>query len=323
LIINKILNVMKKNTIVITGCFGHIGSKLVTSLCKKIKNKKFIIIDNLNYASIKNIKQFTQFKKFIEFKNIDLSKKFDEKIFKNTQLVIHLAAFTSQEESFSRPMDFKKNNFGSTLNIVKVCKKYSIPLIYPSSTSIYGSANTKNLLIKQANTINLKPTTPYAKLKLKEEILIKNTLNNYKILRLATIVGHSNGMKFHTAVNKFCYQILLDEKITIWKTAINQKRPYLTLEQFCKTIIEILKFPKKYKEKIYNLVTSNYSVNEILQILEKFKHVKIKIVKSKSMNNLNLQVINNIGFTKKNDIENSIKEILEKLSLKKINKNNR
>ena len=53
--------------------------------------------------------------------------------------------------------------------------------------------------------------------KIEEEKYIRRKLKNYVILRLGTIVGVSNGMRFHTAVNKFCYQSSLNQPLTIWK----------------------------------------------------------------------------------------------------------
>ena len=79
-----------------------------------------------------------------------------------------------------------------------------------------------------------------AKTKIKEERYIRENLKKYIILRLGTIVGISEGMRFHTAVNKFCYQAALNKPLTIWKTALNQKRPYLDLKDGVNSIIFII-----------------------------------------------------------------------------------
>ena len=48
------------------------------------------------------------------------------------------------------------------------------------------------------------PRSPYAEVKLTEEkILKKNSKVKYITLRFGTISGFSEGMRFHTAVNKF------------------------------------------------------------------------------------------------------------------------
>ena len=55
----------------------------------------------------------------------------------------------------------------------------------------------------------LQPQSPYATTKLKEEELIAELCQrkDYKHhCRFGTIFGASAGMRFHTAVNKFCWQ---------------------------------------------------------------------------------------------------------------------
>ena len=69
---------------------------------------------------------------------------------------------------------------------------------------------------------------------LKEENLIldfyKNKGLKAVVFRFGTIFGISQGMRFHTAVNKFCWQAVMNQPISVWKTAYDQKRPYLELK---------------------------------------------------------------------------------------------
>ena len=213
-------------------------------------------------------------------------------------------------------MILKKNNYGATLNIVNVCKKYNISLIYPSTTSIYGSKKISDLNITSKSNNLIMPKTPYSVSKLKEEKLIEKSLDKYLILRLATVVGYSEGMKFHTAVNKFCLQSLLGKKITIWKTALNQIRPYLSIEHLREVVLLILKNNKKYiNNKKINLVTQNYSIQEILKLIKNFKRINIKLVSALSMNKHNLKVENDIKVKKKFSIKKSIKKIFDEIKI--------
>ena len=78
----------------------------------------------------------------------------------------------------------------------------------------------------------------------------------FLILRLGTIYGFSS-IEFHTAVNKFCLQSSEGRPLTIWKTALHQKRPYLSLEDLSKAIVHILK-NNLINNEIYNLVSGNF-----------------------------------------------------------------
>ena len=111
------------------------------------------------------------------------------------------------------------------------------------------------------------------KTKIKEEKYIRENLKKYVILRLGTIVGISEGMRFHTAVNKFCYQASLNQPLTIWKKFYDKKRPYLTLEDFYNCLNFIIK-NKYFSNETIDVVTKNYTVKEIIDLIEIFKKTK-------------------------------------------------
>ena len=58
----------------------------------------------------------------------------------------------------------------------------------------------------------------------------ENKYIKYNSFRFGTISGVSKGIRFHTAVNKFCFNAAISENINVYKTALNQYRPYLTLK---------------------------------------------------------------------------------------------
>ena len=69
----------------------------------------------------------------------------------------------------------------------------------------------------------------------------KETKNlNYITYRFGTISGISKGMRFHTAVNKFCFNTILREDVPVWGKALNLYRPYLSLRDAIKTILFLI-----------------------------------------------------------------------------------
>ena len=64
--------------------------------------------------------------------------------------------------------------------------------------------------------------------------MLKNINTKFISLRFGTIVGASPGMRFHTAVNKFCLAARFDKSFPVWKSAYNQYRPYLSLKDAAK-----------------------------------------------------------------------------------------
>ena len=78
-------------------------------------------------------------------------------------------------------------------------------MIHLSSTSVYGTQ--KKMVDEDCPEEDLKPQSPYAATKLKEERLISKLVKEKSLkavtFRFGTIFGVSPGMRFHTAVNKF------------------------------------------------------------------------------------------------------------------------
>ena len=140
---------------------------------------------------------------------------------------------------------------------------------------------------------------------------------DYITFRFGTISGVSKGMRFHTAVNKFCLDASLNRNISVYKTALNQFRPYLSLQDAFK----VFKFTIEndlFKNDIFNALSENCTVNDILNKIKKYKRdIKVKFVSSPIMNQLSYHVdkrkLNKEGLFLKNRIEIDIKETLKLL----------
>ncbi len=264
--------------ILITGGLGHIGSYVTKKIFKIKKVKKIYLLDNISNKRFNVLFEINKKKiKFIygDLKNDSILKKIPK-----TNIVLHLASITNSEESYKIEKKIFENNFGSFKNIVKYCLKYDTKLIHISSTSVYGS---KNGLVDENNVPD--PQSPYSRIKLKEENFLKNKKIKYISLRFGTISGFSTGMRFHTAVNKFCFNTVLKLPIPIWGSALNTYRPYLSLSDAFKVIKYII-FKDFFPCDIFNIFSENKTVKEILALIKKnnFKP-KIKFTKSRAPNN--------------------------------------
>ena len=299
--------------LIITGGLGHIGSGLLSNI-NRIKNLKEIIVFDNRLNDKKHVLFNLKIKVKIRIIEHDILSFDLTQIINNGDLVIHLAAITNAAESFQIKKKLIKNNFLSTKKIVDISKKKKIRCIFFSSTSVYGS-NDK--VMYEDDFKNLNPQSPYAECKIREEkYIIKNAKKNkmnFVILRLGTIYGVSPGMRFHTAVNKFCYQAAFNKPLTIWKTALNQKRPYLDLNDAIKCIIFIIS-KNLFDNNIFNVITNNITLRSLLSIIKKHKKIKIKLVTNKIMNQLSYEASNkkilNYGFKASGNLNLQIKKTL-------------
>lgn len=299
--------------IIITGACGHIGSYISSNIYKIKKVKEVILIDNFSsqrYNSLFNLNNKIKTK----FYKIDVSKRNSLNIFKKIDLIIHCASFTNAEGSFNIKKEMFKNNLNCMRNVVSYCIKFNSKLIHISSTSVYGK---QVKIVNENDDYFLKPQSPYAEIKLLEEKILKKNKKKLKYMsfRFGTIAGVSKGMRFHTAINKFCLNAALNQNIQIYKTAYNQYRPYLSI----KDAFKIFKFcieKNIFKNDVYNALSGNFTVKQIINIIKKYKKkIKIKFVNSKIMNQLSYFVddtkIKKIGLVLKSDIKLDIKETLK------------
>lgn len=292
----------------ITGALGHLGSRLVVDIQREIPHTNLILIDNM---STQRYGVFPAFRKGFEFIETDLRNSNIKKAMQNSQLIIHLGAITDASGTANTPKIVFDNNLNTTINIADICSNEQIPLIFPSTTSVYGSQINR---VDEEST-QLNPQSPYAECKLLEEEVISKMGTLGTIFRLGTIHGTSPGMRFHTAVNKFCWQAAWSQEISIWETALDQVRPYLAVQDFSNCILGIINSEKRYGGETINLVSENKTPRDIVNHLSSICDVKVKYVKDPIMNQLSYEVSNlkaqRLGIEFSNRLEDNIRATID------------
>ena len=276
--------------ILITGGLGHIGSYLLENIDKIKFIKKIYIIDNLSTNRYSSLFNLPKTKKKIYFYQKDLAVPNELINFERTDIVINLASITDAESSLKIKNKVYKNNLGIFKNILTYCKKNSSKLIHISSTSVYGEQ--KGLV--DENCKKLRPKSPYAKVKVIEENILKKNKDKISFVsyRFGTISGVSMGMRFHTAINKFCFCALLGKPLPVWKSMMNKPRPYLSL----KDAFKVIKFTIEnnfFNNETFNILSQHLTLKKIISFFRKYqKTIRIKHVKSKLINQYSYKISN-------------------------------
>lgn len=299
--------------IVVTGALGHIGSYLIRNLPLYFLDAEIVMVDNMmtqRFASLFNLPAIGRYS-FIE---ADINKLDLQAALNGVDVVIHLAAITDAAGSFDRAEQLEHNNFNATKRLAEACAHTGTRLITLSSTSVYGSQ--AEMVDENCSESELQPQSPYATTKLKEERLVQNLARNEGlkgiILRFGTIYGCSPGMRFHTAVNKFCWQAVMGQPITVWSTAYDQRRPYLALSDAMNAITFVIKnIP--FDGQIYNVLTDNLTVRNVVEVIKQFiPNIQVDFVDNKIMNQLSYEVscekLMAHGFSFSGNIKNGIGE---------------
>ena len=299
--------------VLITGACGHIGSFLAENIHKIKSISKTIIIDNLKsnrFNSLYNLEKKNKISFFLR----DLNNLNALNDFHNVDAIIHCASMTNAEKSFGKEKEMYRNNLNCLKTTMKYCINRNTRLIHLSSTSVYGKQT--DLVDENCEKKFLKPQSPYAKIKLIEEKLLKKNSNKlrYNTFRFGTIAGVSRGIRFHTAVNNFCLNAAIGEKIKIYKTALHQYRPYLSIRDSFKVFKFCLE-KNFFENDIFNALSGNFTVNQILNKIKKVKKkINVVYVSSPIMNQLSYHVddrkIKNKGLILKSNIDVDIKDTL-------------
>jgi UDP-glucose 4-epimerase len=276
--------------IVVTGALGHIGSALIRSLPDRFTGADIVMIDNmatLRYPSLFDLPADGRYR-FIEadVRHADL-----HPLLTGAHTVVHLAATTDAAGSVTNPAATEANNYNATAKVAAACAETGARLIHLSSTSVYGTQ--AETVSEDCSAEHLKPQSPYAESKLREEKLLRSLHNSGLkaiICRFGTIFGASPGMRFHTAVNKFCWQAVMRQPLTIWRTAYDQKRPYLELGDAVRAITHIIE-RDLFDGTIYNILTLNATVRDLVEAIRKLlPDLKLSFVDSPIMNQLSYEV---------------------------------
>lgn len=279
--------------IVVTGALGHIGSRLVRDLSDYVSDAHISMIDNLATQRFPALFDLPSHGRF-SFTEADVTKVDLLPLLDGAEVVVHLAAMTDAAGSFSRAAELEANNYRATEQVAHACLKTGARLIALSSTSVYGTQ--ASVVTEDCTEEELKPQSPYAETKLKEERLVAalSATEGLRavVCRFGTIFGISPGMRFHTAVNKFCWQAVMGQPLSVWRTAYDQKRPYLDLADATQAIAFIIN-EGLFDGRIYNVLTLNATVGEIVELIKTFvPGAKVELVDSPIMNQLSYEVSN-------------------------------
>ena len=142
--------------ILITGGAGFIGSHLAEYLVGL--GHKITVLDNFSAGSISNLTLISNEIDLIETELED----FDLEQFNDFNAVVHLAAQASVPISISQFYGSSKTNLLGALNVIDFCSSKEIPLIYASSSAVYGELDFGDDIASQVSLLTAYATDKYA-----------------------------------------------------------------------------------------------------------------------------------------------------------------
>jgi dTDP-glucose 4,6-dehydratase/UDP-glucose 4,6-dehydratase len=273
--------------LLVTGGCGFIGSHFVNHYFSKNKDNDkigcLVNVDAMYYcANEKNVHEAIRNDScysFIKGNLCDLSLIYDLLNKYNITHVIHFAAQSHVQNSFSDSLQYTYDNILGTHNLLEACRKYGkiIKFIHVSTDEVYGES--KNTLDETHKTeySTLYPTNPYAATKAGAELIAQSYVHSYKMPIIITRGNNVYGANQYPEklIPKFIKQLKENKKVTIQGTG-EAVRGFLHVNDTVKAFELILE--KGVIGEIYNIgcdENMEYSVMDISKILIKMiKHTE-------------------------------------------------
>lgn len=188
-----------------------------------------------------------------------------DKLTKNIDAVIHLAAISNDPSSELDHNLTVEVNYEATANLVKTAKKNGVMrFINVSTSSVYGIKEEPNV----TEDLPLEPLTIYSKTKAWGEKVVRGsndegftTVN----IRSATACGYSPRMRFDLVVNILASHAIMNRKITVFGG--EQKRPNIHVDDITDLYTFMLEAPEdKISGETFNAGFENHTVMELAEM---------------------------------------------------------
>ena len=277
-----------KNTILVTGGAGYIGSHTANALIES--GFDVVIVDDLSTGFEKLIPLNARFHKA---SILDTEAIADLLSSENITGIIHFAAKIIVPESITKPIEYYKNNTMGVLSILEAAKLANIKnLVFSSTAAVYGNASLE--LITELAPVA--PINPYGFSKLFSEQIIKDAEIEFGlksvILRYFNVAGASDSLNFGqlsknaTHLIKIASEVACGKRESITITGTDYPtidgtgvRDYIHVEDLADIHVLAMKYllTKNSTSEIFNCGYGHgSSVKEVLEAIRKISGVDFK-----------------------------------------------
>ena len=274
-----------KNTILVTGGAGFIGSNFVPYFCNKYPEYKVINLDKLTYAgNLDNLQECSGMNNYTFVQGDICDAAMLEKLFAQYDVrgVIHFAAESHVDNSITGPRPFIETNILGTFNLLETARKYwmtapgkaksgyeNCRLHHISTDEVYGALGAKGFFTE---TTPYAPNSPYSASKASSDFLVRAYYHTFGLNVTTSNCSNNYGPKQHPEklIPKIISNALCDKPIPVYGKGENI-RDWLYVLDHCKAIDLIFHHGKNgetYNVGGHNERNNLEIVNKICAILD-------------------------------------------------------
>ena len=214
---------ISNKTILVTGGCGFIGSHFINHMMESYSNLHIVNIDCLNYcANVNNVNEIHRTALHYTFVEGNINDgKLILALLKEHQVnyVVHFAAQSHVQNSFTDMKPFIEDNIKGTQNLLECCRQYGKleRFVHVSTDEVYGES-----LIGDEDTLKteesiLFPTNPYAATKASAEMIAHSYCHSYKLPIIITRGNNVYGLNQYPekVIPRFIQLLQQNKKVTI------------------------------------------------------------------------------------------------------------
>lgn len=258
-----------KQTILITGSSGFIGSNLVDELLAL--DYKIVGVSKSYPLKTKNLKQF-QHKNYLPIiEDITAFDKLNDVFQEHSpEIVVHLAAQAIVGESISSPVQTYETNIEGTWNVLEIARKTSSvkKVIVASSDKAYGEHSQ----LPYKEDFSLNAIHPYDISKKITEELAMSFFTTYNVPVIITRCGNAFGpydLNFSRIVPSTIQSCLSNKDIILRRNG-KQTRCYIYIKDIVSAYMSLILSPiEKIKGQVFNF--GNEDAVSVINLADKIK----------------------------------------------------
>lgn len=185
--------------LLVTGGAGFIGSNFVHYTLKNRPEYKITVVDKLTYAgNLNNLKQVMDQITFVKGDICD--RELMDKLVSETDIIVHFAAESHNDNSLRNPWPFIDSNIAGTVTILEAIRKHGKRLHHISTDEVYGDLEIGSPE-KFTEETPYHASSPYSASKASSDILVMAWVRSFGVE--ATISNCSNNYGPYQHIEKF------------------------------------------------------------------------------------------------------------------------